>query len=161
MYRWLLIVSLLSACIFAKEIRFKETKFIDALEMEISREGILQYNKDNIIIHYSDGKTVVKNDQNLTVYNKKNEVLTVMDLNKKPSIAIYFQLTKILFLNKFQQLNTYFKVSELSKNRYRLMTKGEAERVISSIELVLNPDQTIHYFIINFTNMDTVKIEEI
>ena len=156
--KFFLVVSLLIISIQAQTVNFKETKYVEALQLYTYRDGNVTYNDNKTIVRYKDGKTITKRDNNLTVQNNKGELLTTINLNQKPQVALYFQLTKALFSKNFDNLKDNFKIQK-SKNSYEFTPKGDTQKVIKNIELSLNNDESIKYFIINFTNMDTIKIE--
>ena len=46
------------------------------------------------------------------------------------------------------------------KNQYEFVPKGETKNVIQNIELSMDNNNSVNFFVINFTNMDTIKIEK-
>ncbi len=137
---------------------FKETKFVEALELYTYRDGNISYDGTKTIVKYRDGKTITKIDNNLTVRNDKNELLTTIDLNKRPEVALYFRLSKALFSKNFDSLKENFEVEKKEK-KYEFIPKDDTKEVISNIELSLKTDKSVDFFVINFTNRDTIKIE--
>jgi hypothetical protein len=159
MKKILLILSTILISIYAQTVNFKETKYVEALELYTYRDGNVSYDETKTIVRYQDGKTITKIDSNLTVHNQKNELLTTIDLNKKPEVALYFSLTKALFSKDFDGLKESFEIKKLKDKQYHFLPKGDTKRVVSRIELVLNQDDSINFFTIGFTNKDTIKIE--
>jgi len=139
-------------------INFKETKLFEAFELETYRYGSIYYDNNKTIIHYKDGKTITKVDHMLTVVNKKNELLTTIDLLKKPDIALYFKLTKALFSKNFDSLKENFTIKKQNL-KYTFLPKGDTAYVVKSIDLLLKKDGSVVYFFIDFTNRDSIKIE--
>ena len=152
------ILPLLMVSLLSQTVNFKETKYVEALQLYTYRDGNVTYSDKSTVVRYADGKVITKRDNNLTVQNDKGELLTTINLNEKPDVALYFQLTKALFSKNFESLKDNFDI-EKSKNKYRFIPKGDTKKVIKDIELYLNSDESIKYFVINFTNMDTIKIE--
>ncbi|MCD6433667.1 MAG: hypothetical protein J7L21_06460 [Sulfurimonas sp.] len=151
------LLSILS--VYAQTINFRETKFIEALELSTYRDGNISYYKNKTVIKYKDGKTITKVANILTVHNDNNEILTTMDLNKKPAVAIYFKLTKALFSKNFKSLDKSFYIKKHQGNKYTFEPKDDLKEVVSSIELSLRSDDTVKFFVIDFKNRDTIKIE--
>jgi hypothetical protein len=144
---------------YAQRVDFKETKFVEALELYTYRHGSVTYDNSKTVVKYKDGKTIIKRDNNLTVYNSNNEFLTSIDLNTRADISLYFRLTKALFLKNFSSLEDNFNIKKLPNKKYQFMPKGDTKKVIESIELYLKEDDSIKYFIINFTNGDHIEIK--
>ncbi len=142
----------------AQTQNFKETKFVEALELYTYRDGNISYDGRETIVKYRDGKTITKIDNNLSVRDEKNELLTTIDLNKKPEIALYFRLSKALFSKNFDNLKENFDVEKNGK-KYEFKPKDDTKEVISNIELSLKEDDSVDFFVINFTNRDHIKIE--
>ena len=158
MQKIFLILSIWTLSLYSSSVNFKETKFVEALQLYTYRDGNVSYTNTETIVQYKDGKTITKRDNNLTVQDNKGKILTTIDLNKKPEVALYFQLTKALFSKDFDSLKDNFEIKK-SKNEYNLVPKGDTKKVIKDIALSLNIDNSVKFFIINFTNMDTIKIE--
>jgi len=152
---------MLSIIIFlqAQTINFKETKYVEALQLYTYRDGNVTYDESKTVVKYRDGKIITKRDNNLTVQNDKGKLLTTINLNEKPEVALYFQLTKALFSKNFDTLKDSFEVKQI-KNQYEFVPKGETKNVIQNIELSMDNNNSVNFFVINFTNMDTIKIEK-
>lgn len=144
---------------FATTVNFREIKLIEALKLETYRDGNISYDKTKTVIKYKDGKTITKVGNGLTVHNAKNELLTTMDLTKKPELSMYFYLTKALFLKDFKILEENFEIIKLSNKKYKFKPKGETKNVVSGIELSLKENSFVEFFIIKFKNKDSLKIE--
>jgi len=153
-----LILLIWTLSLYSNSVNFKETKFVEALQLYTYRDGNVSYTDTETIVQYKDGKTITKRDNNLTVQDDKGKILTTIDLNKKPEVALYFQLTKALFSKDFDSLKDNFEIKK-SQNEYNLVPKGDTKKVIKDIALHLNIDNSVKFFIINFTNMDTIRIE--
>lgn len=152
------IILLLLLSLSLKAIDFKETKFIEAFELETYRYGTVTYELQKTIIGYKDGKTITKVGNTLTVHNEENELLTTIDLLKKPQISLYFRLTKALFSKNFDALKDNFDIKKQNL-KYLFTPKGDTAQVVNGIELLLKPDGSVVFFIIDFTNKDNIKIE--
>jgi hypothetical protein len=144
--------------LFLHAIDFKEIKLIEALDLETFRYGSISYDKQKTIITYKDGKIITKLDNTLTVHNKKNELLTTIDLRKKPQVALYFRLTKALFSKNFDTLKDNFDIKKQNL-KYHFIPKGDTAQVVEGIELLRKADGSVNYFIIDFKNRASIKIE--
>jgi hypothetical protein len=144
--------------LFLHAIDFKEIKLIEALDLETFRYGSISYDKEKTIINYKDGKIITKVDHALTVHNQKHELLTTIDLRKKPQIALYFRLTKALLSKNFDTLKDNFDIKKQSL-KYHFIPKGDTAKVVEGIELLVKSDGSVVYFVIDFVNRDSIKIE--
>jgi hypothetical protein len=145
--------------LFAESVSFHEGKYVEALDLFTYRDGNVSYDENKTVICYKDGKSIVKIENNLTVYSKEKEVLTSFDLLKKPDILLYFSLTKALFTKDFNALEESFEVKKKSSKLYDFLPKGDVDKIMKKIELHLKDDESIEFFILKFTNGDKVKIE--
>jgi len=159
LYKQLFFILITTIILFSDTVNFKEGKYVEALDIFTYRDGNISYESNQTIIHYKDGKTITKSDNNLTVHNKKGELLTTINLNERADISLYFKLTKALFSKNFESLKENFEIKELKDKKYLFNPKDEVKNIITTLELSLNSDETPKEFILNFNNGDIVKIE--
>ena len=159
LYKQLFFILITTIILFSDTVNFKEGKYVEALDIFTYRDGNISYESNQTIIHYKDGKTIIKSDNNLTVHNKKGELLTTINLNERADISLYFRLTKALFSKDFESLKENFEIKELKDKKYLFNPKDEVKNIITTLELSLNSDETPKEFILNFNNGDIVKIE--
>jgi len=159
LYKQLFFILITTIILFSDTVNFKEGKYVEALDIFTYRDGNISYESNQTIIHYKDGKTIIKSDDNLTVHNKKGELLTTINLNERADISLYFRLTKALFSKDFESLKENFEIKELKDKKYLFNPKDEVKNIITTLELSLNSDETPKEFILNFNNGDIVKIE--
>ena len=145
--------------LFAETISFSEGKFVDSLELYTYRDGNVTYEKEITTVAYKDGRTIVKRDNNITVYNEKNEVLTTMDLVVRPEIGWYFSLTKALFQKDFELLKENFEIKKVDKDKFEFMPKNKVGKFIEKLKLRLAKDDSVAVLELEFTNGDKIKIE--
>ena len=155
----MILLGVLFNLLFAESVAFHEGKYVEALDLYTYRDGNISYDENKTVIHYKDGKVITKSDNTLTVHNKKQELLTTIDLLTKPDIALYFSLTKALFTKDFKSLEENFVVEKKSKQAYVFTPKGDIEKIMQKIELHLKEDEEIEFFVLKFSNGDKVKIE--
>ncbi|RUM75955.1 MAG: hypothetical protein DSZ11_01270, partial [Sulfurovum sp.] len=53
--------------LFSDTVHFREGKYVEAIDIFTYRDGNVSYTENQTIIHYEDGKTITKSDDNLTV----------------------------------------------------------------------------------------------
>ena len=152
-------ILLFSSSLFCETVSFKEGKYVEALDIFTYRDGNVSYSEAETIIEYEDGKTITKRDNTLTVHNRGGELLATIDLGKRVDVALYFRLTKSLFLKDFKSLEENFEIKERKGKNYLFVPKDNIKNVIEKIELTLNQDETPKEFSIDFGNGDIIKIE--
>jgi len=155
----MILLSLLLNLLFAESVAFHEGKYVEALDLYTYRDGNVSYDANQTVVQYKDGKTITKSGDTLTVHNEKKELLTTIDLKTKPEIALYFSLTKALFLKDFKQLEENFEVKKIDKLAYLFKAKDDVKTVMNEISLSLAKDESVEFFVLKFTNGDKVKIE--
>ena len=155
----LFFILLINTTLFADTVNFKEGKYVEALDIFTYRDGNVSYTQTQTVIHYKDGKIITKIDDNLTVHDEDNKLLTTINLAKRPDISLYFRLTKALFLKDFESLKENFYIKKLRDKNYLFEPKNETKKIIKEIRLSLQKDETPKEFIISFNNGDIVKIE--
>ena len=158
----LFFILLINSTLYSNTVNFKEGKYVEALDIFTYRDANVSYSEEQTIIKYQDGKIITKTDDNLTVHDKKGELIATIELHKKPEILLYFKLTKALFLKDFENLKENFEITEIKNTKdkeYLFLPKDEIKKVIKEIKLFLNNDDKPKEFTINFENGDIIKIE--
>ena len=145
--------------LFSDTVHFREGKYVEAIDIFTYRDGNVSYTENQTIIHYEDGKTITKSDDNLTVHDKNGVLLTTINLGDRPDISLYFKLTKALFSKDFESLKSNFNIKELTHKKYLFLPHDETKKVVKDIKLSLNSDETPKEFTISFNNGDIIKIE--
>ena len=159
MLKIIIFMSLVTFELLAKTISFTEGKFVESLELYTNRDGNVSYEKDKTTVAYKDGRTIVKNDNNVTVYDDKNEILTVINLIERPEIGLYFSLTKALFQKDFELLKENFKIEKIEAKKFEFSPKGDVKKFIEKLELILGNEDKVEVLKLEFTNGDKIKIE--
>lgn len=159
MKKILLILFIALMPMFAEIISFTEGKFVESLELYTYRDGNVTYEKDKTTVAYKDGRTIIKNENNVTVYDDENELLTVINLLERPEIGLYFSLTKALFQKDFELLKENFEIEKVEDRLFEFMPKGDVEKFIEKLELHLDKEDKVEVLKLEFTNGDKIKIE--
>lgn len=143
---------------FAETISFKEEKFVESLELYTYRDGNVTYAQDKTTVAYKDGRTIVKNENNVTVYDD-NEVLTVINLVERPEVGLHFSLTKALFQKDFDLLKENFEMKQVRKRLFEFIPKGDVSNFIKKLELYLDKEDNVEALKLEFNNGDKITIE--
>lgn len=154
----LLLLCLLSVTILADTVNFKEGKYVEAIALFTYRDGNVTYDENRTVVQYKDGKTILKEGNTVTVHDG-DKLLTTINLLERADVALYFSLTKALFLKDFKQLEEHFKIEKKDKQNYVFKPLDEVGEVMNTISLSLKKDESIQEFILDFRNGDKIKIE--
>ncbi len=154
----LLLLFLLSATVLADTVNFREGKYVEAINLFTYRDGKVSYSENRTVVQYKDGKTILKEGNSVTVHDGE-KLLTTINLLERADVALYFSLTKALFLKDFKQLEEHFNVEKKDKQTYVFMPLDEVGKVMRKITLSLKEDESIQEFILDFRNGDKIKIE--
>jgi len=158
MKKIILILLMTFMTMFAETISFKEEKFVESLELYTYRDGNVTYAQDKTTVAYKDGRTIVKNENNVTVYDD-NEVLTVISLVERPEVGLHFSLTKALFKKDFDLLKENFEMKQVRKGLFEFIPKGDVSNFIEKLELYLDKEDNVEALKLEFNNGDKIKIE--
>lgn len=141
--------------LFADSVKFKEEKYVNALQTSVNREGILKIEKDFIEINYK------KDDKSFIFYNehiisKKQNKKELIKYEDNIELAVFIKLIKGIYKNQFEDLKEYFKIS--SENGKIILIPNEyISSVIEKIEYKKN-NEKLEFLEIYFVNEDRIKI---
>jgi len=158
MKKIILILLMTFMTMFAETISFKEEKFVESLELYTYRDGNVTYAQDKTTVAYKDGRTIVKNENNVTVYDD-DEVLTVISLVERPEVGLHFSLTKALFKKDFDLLKENFEMKQVKKGLFEFTPKGDVANLIKKLKLYLDKEDNVEALKLEFNNGDKITIE--
>ena len=158
MKKKLLLLFLLTIGVLADTVSFREGKYVEAISLFTYRDGNVTYDENRTVVQYKDGKTILKEGNSVTVHDG-DKLLTTINLLERADVALYFSLTKALFLKDFKQLEEHFKIEKKDKQNYVFKPLDEVGEVMNTISLSLKKDESIQEFILDFRNGDKIKIE--
>jgi len=159
MKKIIFLLFLSAVSIYSKTVEFVEGKYIEAFDLYTNRDGNVSFDANQTVISYKDGKRIVKIDNIIDVYNASNELLTTINVIEKPEVGLYFTLTKALFEKDFESLKNNFYIEKKDNTEYIFVSKDEVKNIMNNIKLFLKEDNSVSFFILNFTNGDKIKIE--
>ena len=142
----------------ADTVNFREGKYVEAIDLFTYRDGNVTYDDKRTVVRYEDGKTILKEGKNVIVHDG-DKLLTTINLLERVDVALYFSLTRALFLKDFKQLEEHFKVNKKDKQYYTFIPLDEVGKVMNKISLTLKKDESIQEFTLDFRNGDKIKIE--
>ncbi len=154
-----LLLSFLSFC-FASQ-NFKETRHMDALNVDRQLFGNFEITTDKMVVAYSK-----PNKQTITYYDDKisiqaNETTKEYSFDKYPQAQYMGLALKAIFEENYDALEQFFTIKKEKNNRIYLSAKAGISDVIDSITITKKSDKVIKNIFINMRNKDTISIETI
>jgi len=144
--------------ILLSDIKFTETKYLSALDIDMSKYGTMNF-KNNIlslkytkptqeIITYYEDKLVLEND---------NSEITEYSYKEYPQIEYFGLLLKSIVSNQYENLENMFTM-EIKENKRTLTAKSSVSGTIDYLE-VLHKNKKLSSIIFYMTNKDRITIE--
>jgi hypothetical protein len=108
------------ACVLCAEevkIDFKETRYIDALNEKVTRDGWISFSDNSTKIHYGDREIMLINSH-VTIKNADENVQ--VNAREEQNIINMFAALRAIFENSEERLKTFFKITEKSQDETTL-----------------------------------------
>ena len=107
MVRVFILLLLLTFFLHAEAFRFKEERYLYALDKTVTREGTIRFSSGGLEILYDQG------GQSLLYYKDKLVVVKgtqrkVLDLNRDPVMKTFFMLLEAIFYDDSEKLERFF-----------------------------------------------------
>lgn len=143
--------------LFSKGIHFSETKYYDALEKTLTKQGHITFDgHGKIRIEYENAKGIVTYTGAFLYIQKKGKTKKV-DLSQRPAIKMFFVLFEAIYLHKNDLIERYFETSVV-EGMTHLTPKGESKKYLSSVRYK-KVKNSVKLLEIHLTNNDWVHIE--
>jgi len=145
--------------IFA-DIKFSETKYLSALDMQTSKYGSMNIKEDSFTINYNKPKkeTVTYLNDKLTFENSNNEIKE-FTYKEHPRLEYFGLLLKSIVNNSYENLDNMFTITE-DKEKKILNAKSSISGTIDYLE-VFYTNAKLSKIIFYMINKDTITIETI
>lgn len=144
--------------LFSQEIHFKETKYIYALDNELSKMGTLNITDNKVILQYeSSDKTVIYTTRNIEIvsgYDKK-----IYTHEESIEYELFFKLVLAIYKNDTTLLLENFTIIQ-KNNTVNLLPNEYLASVLKTIQYEKD-GKKLKYLKIDFTNQDRITIAEI
>lgn len=157
MHKIILITLWLSLFSLCEPIKFKEEKYISALQTTLSKEGWITHYEDSIEIYYPKEKKSFLFNQN-HIIEKKAEETKVILYEENLALTIFSKVIKAIYTNEFADLNTFFTIKK-QDDTFILFPNEHILNFITTIEYKKNLT-SLEFLKINFTNEDWIYIVE-
>ena len=151
-----LILSIL--CYSFSSEKFKETRYIEVLDLEQYKYGEMSFVNDKLTISYKKPKqeTITYFKDRLEI-SYKNE-LKIYSFKKYPKLQYMGVLFKAILNKNYDSLDDFFDIKK-EKNRIILNSKSAISNIINSVEI--NTISKNNEIIMNMSNQDKITIETI
>ena len=157
MFKILSIFLLLLSMLFSKGVHFSETKYYDALEKTLTKQGHITFDgHGKIRIVYEHNQSIVTYTGTFLYIEKKGKTKKV-DLSQKPAIKMFFVLFEAIYLNQNNVIEAYFE-KKVFEGVMLLTPKGKTRQYISKVRYKRVKNR-LKFLEIYLTNKDWVRIE--
>lgn len=157
MYKIITLFFISTIYLFSNPIKFKEEKFINALQTSVYKNGTLFIKDETIELSYlKKDKYLIFNKDNIIEKNENEE--KVLNYEDNLELTIFSKLIKSIYKNQTEELKEYFEIKR-EKETVLLIPNDYISNVIDKIEYKKNNSQ-LDFLKIYFLNEDWIKIIE-
>ncbi len=155
----IIVLCLLSLlCLFANDASaFKETRYLYALDKNITLEGFITFGEQNIIIEYTkpESKVLTYFEEKLTIQDPNG--YKVIDAQSMHSMNYFFMIIKAVHDENSVLLNSFFEAKTEGEETL-LSPKGVAAEVLEEVRITRHAKklQSLH---VKIKNGDRITIE--
>ena len=136
---------------------FKETRYLYALDKNISLEGYITFGAENIVIEYvkPESKVLTYFEEKLTIQDQNG--YTMVDAQSIPSLNYFFMIIKAVHDENSLLLNSFFDTTTKG-NQTLLSPKGITAEVLEEVHIERHNKQlkALH---VKIKNGDRISIE--
>ncbi len=155
--KYLLLISILYTTIFA-DIHFKESRYMEALNLDRTLEGILKIRDDNIIISYNKPSLEIISYYEDKVTIERDDEQKEYLFDEYPQAQYMGLILKSILQDNYDSLDNFFEIIKTKQN-ISLNAKASISSNIASITISKDNQNNISNILINMSNKDTIKIE--
>lgn len=157
MYKFFIVLILFSFYAFGATIKFKEEKYISALQTSVFRDGLITINNERIEIKYlKEKKSFIFNAQHIIEKNDTQE--KILNYEDHLELTLFSKIIRAVYQNQPQELDAYFVITNKDKKTVLLPNEYIAN-VIEKIEYKKEHNQ-LEFLKIYFINKDWINIIE-
>lgn len=158
MFKILFLFLLSTLFLLANPIKFKEEKYINALQSSIYKNGILGIEENFIEINYKeDNKAFIFYNDHIILKTKEKE--DTLKYEENIELSVFLKLIKCIYKNQPEDLKEYFDITNEDKKTI-LMPNEYLSNVIQKIEFKKN-NEKLEFLKIYFVNEDWINIVQI
>ena len=144
--------------LFANPIKFKEEKYVNALQTSVNKNGILKLENDFIEINYfEENKSFIFYNDYIILKTKEKE--DTLKYEENIELSVFLKLIKSIYKNQPEDLKEYFDITNEDKKTI-LIPNEYLSNVIQRIEYK-KIDNRLEFLKIYFVNEDWINIVQI
>jgi len=143
--------------LFADASNFKETRYMYALDKNITLEGFITFGEQNIVIEYvkPESKVLTYFEEKLTIQDQNG--YKVIDAQSMPSLNYFFMIIKAVHNDNSVLMSSFFDVT--TKDEETLLSpKGVAAEVLEEV-CITRHNQQLKSLHVKIKNGDRITIE--
>ncbi|MGD9553730.1 MAG: hypothetical protein AB7D96_06215 [Arcobacteraceae bacterium] len=157
MFKIILILFCCTVYSLCESVKFKEEKYINALQTVLHKEGELLIYEDNIKLYYPKEKKSFLFTPNHIV-ERKGENEKILSYEENLALNVFSKIIKTIYTNESEDLKAFFTI-ETKKDSTILIPNEPISNLINTIEYKKN-NISLEFLRINFTNEDWIHIIE-
>lgn len=145
-------------CLFANDAStFKETRYLYALDKNITLEGFITFGEQNIIIEYvkPESKVLTYFEEKLTIQDQNG--YKVIDAQSMPSMNYFFMIIKAVHDENSVLLDSFFD-AKTKDDETLLIPKGVAAEVLEEVRII-RQEKKLKSLHVKIKNGDRITIE--
>ena len=155
--RILCVLCLCALCLCANSASFKETRYLYALDKNVTLEGFITFGEQNIIIEYvtPESKVLTYFEEKLTIQDANG--YQVVDAQRMPSLNYFFMIIKAVHEQNNALLDSFFEATTKGDETL-LLPKGVAAEVLEEVRITKQTGalKSLH---VRIKNGDRIGIE--
>ena len=156
----ILFLSLSLYLVLLCDTKFSETKYLSALDVEMTKYGIMNLENNILTLKYKKPKVEVITyyEDKLSLQNDKDEIKEYT-YEEHPQIEYFGLLLKAIVNNSYESLDNMFTIKQ-EKNKKILSAKASISGTVDYLE-VFHKNKKLSSIIFYMTNKDKITIETI
>ena len=155
MFKLFMILSVFMTLVLSNEVKFNETKYIHAVDLEASKKGTLIFDKDFTKLSYENEKTSFKFKEN-NILQIKDDKETILSYDENLELSIFSTLINAIYKDDLEKLEDFFEIKK-EKEEIVLIPNDYISSVIDKIAYKKTA-KNLDFLTIYFTNEDRINI---
>lgn len=155
MFKLFMILPVFMTLVLSNEVKFNETKYINAVDLEVSKKGTLIFDKDFTKLSYENEKTSFKFKEN-NILQIKDDKETILSYDENLELSIFSTLINAIYKDDLEKLEDFFEIKK-GKEEIVLIPNDYISSVIDKIAYKKTA-KNLDFLTIYFTNEDRINI---
>ena len=153
----IILLSIFISTLFA-QINFKETRHMEALDLDRDMFGNLEFNDEQMVVTYTkpNQQTITYHDDKITIL--RAEELKEYTFEQYPQAQYMGLILKAIIQDNYTLLDELFSQT-VANTKVDLVAKPVISNVMDHISITKKEDKSIKNILITMTNKDTIHIE--